>query len=109
MVTFVQHKSSGSNPHHWVSVSLDNRTVARTETYTSVASCDNAVDAARKQRLNYETFNAADGARFRAKGRNGEIVFQGTDAYSSTAAASRVATQMNAGAPSARYVVASTA
>lgn len=109
MLTFFQHRSSGSNPHFWVTASLGSSTVARTETYTSIAACDNAVAAAKQQRLSYETFQAADGVRFRAKGRNGEIVFQSTDAYTTTAGASSVAKQMNNGAPGARYLTASAA
>lgn len=109
MITFFQHRSAGSNPHFWVTASLGSSTVARSETYTSTAACDKAVAAAKRQRLSYETFRGADGARFRAKGLNGEIVFQSTDAYTSTAGASSVAKQMNDGAPGARYLTSSAA
>lgn len=107
MVTFTQHASGTDvGRYYWVSLRLGGDTVARTETYTSTSSCDNAVSAVRRGRLNYEVFKATDGWRFRMVGRNGEIVFQGTDPYATNASAKSVAARVRADAPSGRYIKA---
>ncbi len=106
MIRFTQHKQPGSSPQYWVRILRDGAIVARSETYTSTASCDNAVDAVKRGRVRYEVYVASDGHRFRIKGLNGEIIFQSTDRYSSAAAAGFVVEAIKTGAGPAQYLAA---